>query len=548
METEKWGKEAYRMGLDLEEVVQSQSRQIQNMQNDFSSVNSHIDTLTTNLNKTNEIVDKLGSQSSEGSSLELIGNFFGYIKYKKGDELASFLGSVKCQEETYGELNIEFDLVSVVAGTTGDVAIKIKIGDDIIYSKDLTFSDAPLHIREKALFYSDGTKKEVYVLGRCLTIDETNLATACFLKNVNLYMVAKKPEFMEECSGARVEEIPPSAFIKPGYMYIMSNDAYGIHVKEYSVATEAIFDKDSETKFIFGGESALTIKLFKTAVMQTYNEAGALLANAGCFRLADDGHLTGNQPLLPQTTMINAGTNTIRWYTTGLLDIYNANRRGIGGDNSATTGNYYALIMGYTNESSSMQAQGIRNGFSASRSNAFDVETPFDNIKEIFSVSNIQSNIKNYGIMPIFQNQSDELYFQGYKIKANEYLLASDVTAETSGTFYTKNENGTYSKVTLPADFVENTSYYIVQTENWLEIADGATKIGVGKNCTAFCDGNSIRFYFVRNNKIYKTSLNLTTRQVSDEVFVAKGQYYKECTSGFWRRNEGILTYVKKQL
>lgn len=501
-----WGKQAYIKACELEERLDNPSTttsggEDSQARTDIASIKQEITQIKSKITQVEE--------TPQQDVVMISRSPFGFAKFKSAQAQTRFLCKFKGKSGYAGELNLEYEYVSVNDGETGDLKLEFLLNDQVIDTQTVAFSSTSVKERKRWFFFSDGNFQTLKVRGTCLTTtvadeDEDPVATPCFLKNINYHLYAVQPEFCEEFYGARVEELNSESVANAGMMYIISNDAYGVHVSEFNPTTNQTTSLDNETTFMLNRESLAEVNGFKTAVMDIRNDSNALSSQVACLRCFTDGKLMTNCPPSTSSYYLSASTLPV-WSLCGIWELYNSSKRGLSGKTTTLVANRYKMLyVGYNSSSQSVQVQGGRSLMQSVSAPAFDIETPISNIKDFYTVSNIFENSKNYSVMGIMQSQDDDLYFQAYNITD---------TDEKTG---------------------------------WLERVGDAIVVGNGHTCTAFCDESEIRFYYVRERKIYKSVLNLNTMQISSEVFVANGDYYKECSVGFWLRKEGVLTYVKK--
>jgi len=356
-----------------------------------------------------------------------------------------------------------------------------------------------VRIKDRKYFVSDGNFKEIYFKGKLIGEDTS---VKCMLKNVKVFVYGVQIVFTRDVSGPFVEETHPEAILNSQVCYIISADGYtlSVHTIDPNGKTKVL---GNATTGVYGGEITTPIKSLKTSGCCMFNDKGAILGNDAISKTLVDGSVIAQ--LLPITTYTNLTQYSgDKWDVASVLEIYNPLKFGSQGLNTQLVNRYRVLLMGVS-DTGILSAIGLRNSdLNIINIERFEVGCPFSDIKEIFSVAHIWSNKKNYFTMPVFRKSNDDLYFQAY--------IKNDINT----------------------------------TSGWLEMSDACTKVGNGRSLTGYCDGDEVRFYFSRDNKVYKTVMNLDTRSVTDEVFVCDGEYYKECSWCYWIRKDGVLSCVKK--
>jgi len=485
---EKWGKKAYVRGLDLEDVVEKNEKDISTLKNDM-------DTLETT-------VSEMGENTGDNKIL-LRSIFSGKILSSSTTATSKFICDIESEENSYDELNITFGVLAKTAGTSGNALIEILLDEEVICSKAIGFIESENQIDIKRYIYGTGNAKEIYVRCTCLSVDTEAVAIPFYVKDIVFILQSKQPFIMEYGYSTIAEQIPSASTVRTSNLYIYNIDGIGLHIKEYIPSTGVTNVLDSSSTGRSGVALSADVDEMKTVLLQYKDLSENHIVHPICIR-----HYVTNQNHLLQVPIVTTASLTPGelWQNYTLAEFYNYVNWGIYGLDSLASLQYRIFVLGYTTTSTNIRVQGLRLYGFTSENTVFDLDCPISVVKAFFHVTNIWANSFNYATMVIFQDESDDLYFQAYNV---------DITSASG---------------------------YV----DWLERVDACTKVANGTRCTAYYENGVIRFYYIRNRKIYTTTLNVGTREVSAETYVAEGQYYKE-TEGFYiLRNNGIVTYVAK--
>lgn len=486
---EKWSKQAYLKGLDLEDVAEKNERDISALKND-------IEVLET-------AVAGMGAGTGDNRIL-LYSVFSGKIPYTSATATSKFICNIESEENGYTELRIDFGVFATTAGTSGNALIEVLLDEDVICSKIVSFIEKENQIEIVRYIYGTGEEKPLYLRCTCLSADGGGVAIPFYLKDIKFTLKAEQPYIMEHGYSTLVEQVTAVSAARASNLYFFSIDGVGLHIKEYvtSIGVTNVLDSASTGRCGLG--LTADVDEMKSFILHYKDSSGNYTAFPACIRhyVIDENHLqqvpvVSTVSLIPgeywtNYTLAELNNNTLNW--------------GVNGVNTSASLQYRALVLGYTTTgASNVRVQGFRiYGFSG-EGTVFDLDCPISVVRAFYHVANIWNNAENYSTMVIFQDESDDLYFQAYSI----------------------NSGG---------------SAYL----NWLDKTGACTKIGNGTRCSAYYENGTVRFYYIRGRKIYTVTLTLSTRAVSAETFVAEGQYYKE-TEGFYvLRNNGIITYTAK--
>ena len=315
--------------------------------------------------------------------------------------------------------------------------------------------------------------------------------------------MAQKPLIIDNAYAEIGEEVPAGSNAYSGNLYVASCDGIGYHTRVYANGSSTSTSLDEDTPAVFGSTNTTKIIDIKSSCVVVIS-SGVKLAYPSFCKLQDDGIVVAVSAPAATTYKLNYLSSYPKFKFMSPLEFYNQNARGKNGINDLILNNF-GILMGGFDKNNVFYVIGGNVSFDTTNSPASEVAVTVDNVCNLSGVSNIHGNAFNYAIMVIFEDKDGKLFFQPYKDNQT-----------TSATGY-------------------------------LTAEGSPVQIGVGGTCTGYYDNGEIRFYYHRDGKIYKTTLNLTTNQKSSEVFVFNGEYYKETNNGFIMRNtNGVFSYVKK--
>jgi len=488
---EKWGKEAYRRGLDLEDLLEKNT-------SDINTLKSNVSALDTAVSELEE-----GGNSSEGEQIFLRSIYSGKLLCNSTTATSRFVCDIESEANSYAELDITFGICSSTVGTSGNALVEILLDEDVICSKAVVFMEVENQIDIKRFIYSKGTQK-LYIRCTCLSVDESENALPFYIKDATFTLRAKQAFIMEDGYSTVVEQVPSISTARTSNVYFFNIDGIGLHCKEYNPSTGVTTILDSASTGRCGVGLLTDVDYIGTLLIQYVDTNGNYIVYPACWRhyTTNDSH-TQQIPALVTTTLLPG----VSWENYTLTELVNSVNLGVAGLNCSPSLQYRALVMGYPVGETTIKVQGVRMYLLTTADSTFDLDCPFENVKRFYNVSHIWNNTGNYSAMVIFQDNSDDLYIQAYNIQSNPASPLVD----------------------------------------WLDKVDACTKVGNGTRCTAHYENGLIRFYYIRDRKIYSTTLTLSTRELSAETYIAEGQYYKECEGCYVLRNNGVITYVEKE-
>ena len=485
---EKWGKEAYRRGLDLEELVEKNAGDINTLKSSVSSLGTSVSELEEEMN------------SGEGEPIFLRSVYSGKMTSTSTTATSRFVCDIENEANSYAELYITF---GICASTTGNALVEILLDEDVICSKAIPFMEAENQIDIKRFIYSTVATKKLYIRCTCLSVDESENPIPFYLQNITFTLKAKQAFIMEYGYSTIVEQVPATSYARASKVYFFNLDSIGLHCKEYDPSTQITTVLDSSSTGRCGSASLGEADNMDTILIQYIDISEHYIAHPVCVRHFTTNQNQGQQMPVLITSSFSPGEN---WENYTITELINSVKLGVSGLNSSPSLQYRSLAIGYPEGETTIKVQGLRLYLLTVADSVFDFDCPLDTVKHFYHVSHIWNNTGNYSTLVIFQDNSDDLYVQAYNIDSNPASPLVD----------------------------------------WLNKVDACTKVGNGTRCTAYYENDLIRFYYIRDRKIYSTTLTLSTRAVSAETYIAEGQYYKECEGCYVLRNNGVITYVEK--
>ena len=388
---EKWGREAYRRGLDLEEAVEQ------------------------NTNKIVALQEQVEGMVWGGDRTELRSAFKGNITFKSTTAKRVFICDIKAAANTVIDLSVAFTCYAAVRTRRGNGLVEILVDDEVVFSTTMSAGIIQNKLEKKFKIHAKTKPNKLYIRGTSLTVHSSGDTVAFQIRNLTLHMLAEEPEFVERVHATVIEQIPSISTTSPSKIYTLNIDGDGLHILEYAPSTGDFTVLDNESTGIYGSTLFDEVANTNVCVLQQFDSSGNFEAHILHARLYSDGRSHAAQAPILHTSSFIPGTY---WFVLCVAELYNPLRWGyIGYPFEQYQQTYIGLIIGCpTANTDKVQAQGIGKYVTVFQDSVFDIVCPLIKVKNIYNVSHIWGNSMNYATMLVFQDNADDLYFQAYVI------------------------------------------------------------------------------------------------------------------------------------
>ncbi len=497
METiEKWGKDAFRRVQDLEEVVEQKGYEL-------SRVKSEVANLAANG----------GTAQPEASGCGQVNIYFGHFE-KITVQKSCVVAELKAGAEEVLRMDIMFDIQSETTDS-GEALVEVLLGTEVFMAQVVRFEEHRSCVELSKYYYPTGESDKMSLRVTPKTAAESGGLIGCKLLDIAIFCQGANPVFETKSHNIVFGAKSYRPETDPGTIWYAWRDGTGMHVSMYNTATGETTSKDDASlgyyKAIVLNETREPMRI-KVQVLVSrpanvvYEEIPLFVLQYYDY-LKDGGIVTKLMHTTASAYSIRPSVNSGYFTDFCILEINNPNCYGYTGITEQFIVNaYMGGLAGHSSHDNGVgwYISAIRYRYQNSINTGTELPCTVEDTEELFTVNSIQDNAQGYNAMAVFRCSNNDLYFQPYVFNMENYL------------------------------------------QNWLLQAGNPIKVGTGTEVTAYHENGVVRFYFIRSGKVYSTSLNLATGEVSEETLVCEADYYMESALGFHRRVAHRATFVAK--